>query len=104
MADAFLGLASSLSHMMIGVALWGVQIGISQSMFLSLIADHVPEDLRGTGIGFFYLISSVALIFAGTNFNSAKLFKELGSSQGGNSKLVAFSWKRWVWNLAMSSS
>ncbi|MCX7342894.1 MAG: MFS transporter [Proteobacteria bacterium] len=66
LADAFLGLASSLTHMMIGVALWGVQIGISQSMFLSLIADHVPEDLRGTGIGFFYLISSVALIFAGT--------------------------------------
>lgn len=65
MADGFLGFATNLTTMMIGVGLWGVQIGMSQSMFLSLIADHVPEDLRGTGIGFFYLISSVALLLAG---------------------------------------
>lgn len=65
LADAFLGFAADLTTMMIGVALWGIQIGMSQSMFLSLIADHVPEDLRGTGIGFFYLISAAALLLAG---------------------------------------
>lgn len=65
LADGFLGFAPNLTTMMVGVALWGIQIGMSQSMFLSLIADHVPEDLRGTGIGFFYLISSVALLLAG---------------------------------------
>ena len=65
LADCFLGFAKDLSVMMIGVALWGIQIGMSQSMFLSLIADNVPEDLRGTGIGFFYLISSLALFLAG---------------------------------------
>jgi MFS family permease len=65
LADAFLGFAENLTTMMIGVALWGIQIGMSQSMFLSLIADHVPEDLRGTGIGFFYLISAAALLLAG---------------------------------------
>jgi len=65
LADAFLGFATNLTTMMIGVGLWGIQIGMSQSMFLSLIADHVPEDLRGTGIGFFYLISAAALLLAG---------------------------------------
>jgi MFS family permease len=65
LADAFLGFAENLTTMMIGVGLWGIQIGMSQSMFLSLVADHVPEDLRGTGIGFFYLISAVALLLAG---------------------------------------
>ncbi len=65
LADCFLGFAQNLTTMMVGVALWGIQIGMSQSMFLSLIADYVPEDLRGTGIGFFYLISAVALIIAG---------------------------------------
>lgn len=65
LSDAFLGFAHNLTCMVIGVALWGIQIGISQSMFLSLIADHVPDDLRGTGIGFFYLISSIALLTAG---------------------------------------
>ena len=65
LADGFLGFATNLTTMMVGVALWGIQIGMSQSMFLSLIADYVPEDLRGTGIGFFYLISAVALLLAG---------------------------------------
>lgn len=64
-ADCFLGFAQDLTTMLIGVGIWGIQIGMSQSMFLSLIADYVPEDLRGTGIGFFYLISAVALIVAG---------------------------------------
>jgi len=65
-ADLFLGFAPNLTTMLIGVGIWGIQIGMSQSMFLSLIADYVPKDLRGTGIGFFYLIIAVALIIAGT--------------------------------------
>lgn len=64
-ADIFLGFAPNLVTMLIGVGIWGIQIGMSQSMFLSLIADYVPEDLRGTAIGFFYLISAVALFIAG---------------------------------------
>lgn len=64
-ADAFLGLAPNIWVMLIGVALWGIQIGMSQSMFLSIIADTIPEDLRGTGIGFFYLINAAALYMAG---------------------------------------
>ena len=64
-ADAFLGFSSSLPVMLIGVALWGIQIGMSQDMFLCIIADQIPEDLRGTGIGFYYLINSVGLLLAG---------------------------------------
>jgi MFS family permease len=30
-----------------------------------MIADQVPEDLRGTGIGFYYLINSLGLLMAG---------------------------------------
>jgi len=52
--------------MMAGVGVWGVQIGITQSMFLGLVADTVPDDLRGTGFGFFYLISAVSLALAST--------------------------------------
>jgi MFS family permease len=64
-ADAFLGFSSSLPVMLIGVALWGIQIGMSQDMFLCIIADQIPEDLRGTGIGFYYLINSIGLLLAG---------------------------------------
>lgn len=64
-ADAFLGFSNSLPVMLIGVALWGIQIGMSQDMFLCIIADQIPEDLRGTGIGFYYLINSIGLLLAG---------------------------------------
>lgn len=64
-ADIFLGFACNIWVMLVGVAFWGIQIGMSQSMFLSIIADTIPEDLRGTGIGFFYLINAAALYLAG---------------------------------------
>ena len=64
-ADLFLGFASDLWVMLIGVGLWGIQIGMSQDMFLCMIADQIPEDLRGTGIGFFYLINAIGLLIAG---------------------------------------
>lgn len=66
LADVLLGFAPNIWVMMAGVAVWGVQIGMTQSMFMALIADNVPDDLRGTGFGFYYLISAVALILAST--------------------------------------
>ncbi len=65
-ADGFLAFSPNLWLMLIGVVIWGIQIGMSQSMFLSIIADYVPEELRGTGIGFYYLASSLGLIAAGS--------------------------------------
>jgi len=65
-ADVLLAAAGNLTTMLIGVGVWGVQIGITQSMFMALIADIVPQDLRGTGFGIFYLVSAVSLVLAGT--------------------------------------
>lgn len=65
-ADLLLGMAQNLTMVLFGVIVWGFQIGITQSMFMALIADLVPAHLRGTGFGFFYLISAVALVIAGS--------------------------------------
>ena len=65
-ADLVLVFAGSLIAVMGGVILWGMQIGITQSMFLALIADKVPEDLRGTAFGFFYFTTAISLLLAGT--------------------------------------
>jgi MFS family permease len=64
-ADAFLAFSGSLPIMLIGVALWGIQIGMSQDMFLCIVADQIPEDLRGTGIGFYNLINAAGILLAG---------------------------------------
>lgn len=65
-ADMVLAFAPNLWIMLGGVALWGIQIGISQSIFLTLVDHTVPDDLRGTAFGFFYLTSAIAVIVAGT--------------------------------------
>ncbi len=64
-ADLLLALAPNLTIALIGVGVWGIQVGITQSMFLALIADYVPSDLRGTSFGLFYLFSAGSIMLAG---------------------------------------
>jgi MFS family permease len=64
-ADLFIALAPNLYTLFIGVFFWGCQMGISQNIFASLVADLAPEDLRGTGFGVFYLISGVSVLCGG---------------------------------------
>jgi MFS family permease len=66
-ADFLIALAPNLPTLFIGVLFWGCQLGISQNIFASLIADLAPEDLRGTGFGVFYLISGISTIAAGAS-------------------------------------
>ena len=45
----------SIPMFILGTALWGLQMGMTQSLFVSAIADMVPKGLRGTGFGFYQL-------------------------------------------------
>jgi MFS family permease len=65
-ADLILAMATNLTTVFIGIAIWGFQMGIHQSMFLALIADNSPDDLRGTALSVYYLICGVALFLANT--------------------------------------
>lgn len=64
-SDLFLCTATSLWGVFMGVFVWGIQMGVVHNSFVTLIADYVPEDLRGTGFGFYYLIGAVSSIIAG---------------------------------------
>jgi MFS family permease len=64
-SDLFLCCATSLWGVFFGVFIWGIQMGVVHNSFVTLIADYVPEDLRGTGFGFYYLIGAVSSIIAG---------------------------------------
>jgi MFS family permease len=63
-ADMILANADSLTMLWIGVAFWGVQYAITQNIFLSLIAEIVPENLRGTGFGCYYVVIAISECFA----------------------------------------
>ena len=63
-ADLVLGLVPGVAAMFVGVALWGLHMGLTQGILSALVADVCPSDLRGTGFGMFNLVSGVALLLA----------------------------------------
>lgn len=63
-ADVALALATDWMLLAAGVVLWGLHMGLTQGLLAALVADTAPSDLRGTGFGFFHLISGLALLLA----------------------------------------
>ncbi|MCA3560394.1 MAG: MFS transporter [Aestuariivirga sp.] len=61
-ADLVLAFAHSITSMMIGVALWGLHMGLTQGGFSAMVADTAPKALRGTAFGMFNLASGLALL------------------------------------------
>jgi MFS family permease len=59
-----LALGGSVITVMIGVALWGLHMGLTQGLLAALVADTAPAELRGTAFGVFNLVSGVATLAA----------------------------------------
>lgn len=63
-ADLVLALSHSWVGIIVGVALWGVHMGMTQGLLNSMIAHTAPADLRGTAFGLFSLLSGLGLLIA----------------------------------------
>ena len=63
-ADLVLAAATSPLLALIGAALWGIHMGLTQGLFAKLVADNAPAELRGTAFGIFNLVSGGALLIA----------------------------------------
>lgn len=63
-ADIVLALSTHWAGMLLGVALWGVHMGMTQGLLAAMIAKTAPADLRGTAYGIFSLVSGVGLLVA----------------------------------------
>ncbi|CAI1591796.1 Inner membrane transport protein yajR [Serratia quinivorans] len=63
-ADIVLAVSHHWIGILIGVALWGVHMGMTQGLLAAMIANTAPADLRGTAYGMFNLMSGVALLLA----------------------------------------
>ncbi|MDE2394439.1 MAG: MFS transporter [Burkholderiales bacterium] len=63
-ADLVLASAPGLLMLGLGVALWGVHMGITQGLLAAMVADTAPDDLRGTAYGFFNLMSGITMLVA----------------------------------------
>ncbi|MNZ25786.1 multidrug resistance protein D [compost metagenome] len=63
-ADLVLATNDHWSVVLVGVALWGMHMGITQGLLATMVADTAPVDLRGTAYGFFNLVSGIAMLIA----------------------------------------
>lgn len=76
-ADAVLATASGWPALLVGVALWGLHMGMTQGLLAAMVADTAPDDLRGTAFGLFNLVSGVAMLLA--SVIAGLLWERLGS-------------------------
>lgn len=63
-ADIVLALSTHWTGIIIGVALWGMHMGMTQGLLAAMVAKTAPADLRGTAFGLFSLVSGVGLLMA----------------------------------------
>ncbi len=63
-ADLVLAFTNGIEGVAVGVALWGLHLGFSQGLLVTLVADAAPPELRGTAYGMFNLLSGLALLIA----------------------------------------
>lgn len=64
LADLVLASSTHWIVLLVGVALWGLHMGMTQGLLAKMVADTAPQDLRGTAFGFFNLVSGLAMLVA----------------------------------------
>ena len=64
LADAVLAVSTDWVSLLIGVALWGMHMGMTQGLLATMVAETAPAELRGTAFGLFNLVSGVAMLVA----------------------------------------
>jgi MFS family permease len=63
-ADIVLAQADGRVMVLVGAALWGLHMGLTQGLLAALVAASAPAHLRGTAFGIFNLVCGVALLVA----------------------------------------
>ncbi len=77
-ADIVLASSNHWLNVLLGVALWGIHMGITQGLLATMVADTAPADLRGTAYGFYNLVSGLAMLVA--SVIAGLLWDQLGAS------------------------
>jgi MFS family permease len=63
-ADVVLAFTASTPTLLLGAALWGAHMALTQGLFSKLIADEAPADLRGTAFGVYNLVTGAFVLLA----------------------------------------
>lgn len=63
--------AEDLGALALGIALYGLHLGLSQGVLSAWLAETAPRELRGTAFGVFHLASAAALLASSATFGWA---------------------------------
>jgi MFS family permease len=63
-ADVILATAGDIWWTVLGAALWGLQMGVTQGLLGATVADAAPDHLRGVAFGFYDVANGVAALAA----------------------------------------
>ena len=55
---------STFAGLVLGTALWGAHMALTQGIFARMIADSAPEGLRATSFGAFWFVTGIASLLA----------------------------------------
>lgn len=77
-ADLVLAYSSHWMVVLMGIALWGIHMGMSQGLLAAMIANTAPAALRGSAYGFFNLACGLMMLVA--SILAGLLWDYLGAS------------------------
>lgn len=64
-ADLLLGMARGTLMLGFGIAIWGLHMGLTQSLMMALVARTLPAARRGIGFGIFHMSQGLAALAGG---------------------------------------
>lgn len=68
-AQVFLALSTNVGGLFwLGIALWGLHMGLTQGLLSAQVANLAPVNLRGTAFGLFHLTTGIMQLLAGAGF------------------------------------
>jgi len=97
-ADLILAGADSIQTVIVGAALWGLQMGVSYGLLKAAVADAAPENLRGTAFGIYDfsigLATFVASVLAGLcwSIGGPSLTFEIGAGLAAAALVMVLIW------------
>src|SRR3954453_21383120 len=68
----------SFAGLVLGTALWGAHMALTQGIFARMIADSAPDDMRATSFGAFWFVTGIAALLA--SLGAGWLWDRQGSS------------------------
>ncbi|MDR6205394.1 MFS transporter [Paraburkholderia graminis] len=77
-SDVVLAHGSHWPVVLLGVALWGLHMGLTQGLLATMVAHAAPADLKGTAFGLFNLVSGLATLIA--SIVAGQLWDSMGAA------------------------